>query len=199
MSEKNQGSQNDDIQKTEDVNIKGITDEIEIQTDVDIPCKNQPPQNNKEPRDKLSKKIFLLYFILPILIIVTSIAIDIFIDKYFHLTLFTLPLAIGFLLYQMLKFSPTSNIDYWKKLIDTSALLFSTLSVSIFIFKTMNVENPYLNYIVSLNNENSEMIKHIAFYFIMILVYSIVSIFAVSVTIKTLFTYDELKATKNNK
>ena len=133
------------------------------------------------------------------MIIVTSLTIDIFIDKYFHLTLFTLPLAIGFLLYQMLKFSPTSNIDYWKKLIDTSALLFSTLSVSIFIFKTMNVENPYLNYIVSLNNESSEMIKHIAFYFIMILSYSIVSIFAVSVKIKTLFTYDELKATKNNK
>ncbi|MBS9442983.1 hypothetical protein EAE89_15065 [Photorhabdus heterorhabditis] len=96
----------------------------------------------------------------------------------------------------MLRFSPTSNIDYWKKLIDTSALLFSTLSVSIFIFKTMNVENPYLNYIVSLNNESSEMIEHIAFYFIMMLVYSIVSIFAVSVTIKTLFTYDELKAMK---
>lgn len=199
MSEKIQVSQNDDIQKTGDVNIKGITDEIEIQTEVGIPCKKQTPENNKEPRDKLTKKIFLLYFILPILIIVTSLTIDIFIDKYFHLTLFTLPLAIGFLLYQMLKFSPTSNIDYWKKLIDTSALLFSTLSVSIFIFKTMNVENPYLNYIVSLNNESSEMIKHIAFYFIMILVYSIVSIFAVSVTIKTLFTYDELKATKNNK
>ncbi|HAV1900495.1 TPA: hypothetical protein JG930_004405, partial [Enterobacter hormaechei subsp. steigerwaltii] len=63
MSEKNQVSQNDDIQKTGDVNIKGITDEIEIQTDVDIPCKKQTPQNNKEPRDKLAKKIFLLYFI----------------------------------------------------------------------------------------------------------------------------------------
>ncbi|WP_188093407.1 hypothetical protein [Photorhabdus heterorhabditis] len=45
MSEKNQGSQNDDSKKTGDVNIKGIIDEIEIQCDVDIPCKKKHKTN----------------------------------------------------------------------------------------------------------------------------------------------------------
>lgn len=185
--------------KIGDVNLKGIIDGIEIQCNIDIACKKsiiQESKGDETVREKLTTKKIFLYFILPFLIIPASFMTDFFIDENHHLTLFISPITVGFIIYKMIKISPTSNIDHWKKIIDTLALLFSTLSVSIFIFKTINVENPYLNYIISLNNDTSGIMENVVFYFIMILTYFIIFIFSSSITIKTLFTFDELKSMK---
>ena len=143
----------------------------------------------------LTKAQWVIYFILPLLVVIVGFFIDSFIDASHHLTLFISPLAFGIIIHKMVMNSSNVNIHYFKKLVDTTGLVSSTLSASILIFKTINVENPYISMLDSL--KDAGVFSSIIFYIIMALVYIVVWIFATSITIKLMITYDELIAMKN--
>lgn len=161
------------------------------------PCQDGKKKIGKTKREceKLTQRQWVAYFIIPIFVVIVGFCIDSFIDTSHHLTLFISPLAFGFLIYKMVINSPNVNIQYFKKLVDTTGLISSTLSASILIFKTINVENPYISMLDSM--KDSGVLSSIIFYLIMALVYIIVWMFATSITIKFMITYDELMAMKN--
>ena len=188
----------DEKKKIGDVNLKGIIDGVEINCTVDLSFHKAKESENGETKKEvqiLTKAQWVIYFILPLLVVIVGFFIDSFIDASHHLTLFISPLAFGIIIHKMVMNSSNVNIHYFKKLVDTTGLVSSTLSASILIFKTINVENPYISMLDSL--KYAGVFSSIIFYIIMALVYIVVWIFATSITIKLMITYDELIAMKN--
>ncbi|EXU75172.1 hypothetical protein [Erwinia mallotivora] len=173
------------------VTAEGIIDGLSIKCDVHLKyeCNNtkQPPEDIKLKSLNPSKLNF--YFASLLSAMFLAMVVDFVFDKNNHLTLFFLPIVVGLILFIFIDQSPTADIKYIKKLVDTVTLLSSTITACILIFKTVDVSNPYLDLIYNLQNLGifGFFMKALLFIFL----YLIVSAFAISATIKCCLSYKD--------
>lgn len=173
------------------VTAEGIIDGLNIKCDVHL---NYEINNTKQPSEDVKLKSLNpsklnFYFASLLSVMFLAMVVDFVFDKNNHLTLFFLPIAVGLILFIFIDQSPTADLKYIKKLVDTVTLLSSTITACILIFKTIDVSNPYLDFIYNLQSLGifGFFVKATLFIFL----YLIVSAFAISATIKCCLSYKD--------
>ncbi|ATF91334.1 Uncharacterised protein [Cedecea neteri] len=199
MSDKIMATPTCESKKIGDVKLKGSIDGIEIQCNVDFTY--QMVKNGETPPPtELPKKLkaihYFIYFVLPLLLIIVLFFIDAIFKTNSRLVLFFLPIIFGFILYAMYTNSPTTDPIYIKKLIDVITLISSTITACLLLFKTIEINNPWLDRLCAL--KNGSVPEVILFLIVFACVYMVIWIFATSATMKFLFGINDLIAYKKN-
>jgi len=173
------------------VTAEGIIDGLNIKCDVHLKYEFN---NTKQPSEDVKLKSLNpsklnVYFASLLSAMVLAMVVDFVFDKNNHLTLFFLPIVVGLIFFIFIDQSPTVDIKHIKKLIDTVTLLSSTITACILIFKTVDVSNPYLDFIYNLQSLGifGFFVKAALFIFL----YLIISAFAISATIKCCLSYKD--------
>lgn len=173
------------------VTAEGILEGLSIKCDVHL---KYELNDTKEPVTDIKIKLInpaMLNFIFVTLlsIILLAMIVDFIFDKNNHLTLFFLPIIVGAIFFVFIDQSPTADIKHIKKLVDTVTLSSSTITACILIFKTVDVSNPYLDFFDNLQNIGiiGVLLKAALF----ILLYLIISAFAISATMKCCLSYKD--------
>ncbi|KNH33576.1 hypothetical protein [Pantoea vagans] len=177
---------------------KGI-EGFEIECHVNISLSEDKKKNiNEIKTKKMSTSKYILccspFFIATIVFFIS----DLNFDSSFHLTLFSLPVIIGLGVYFFCAKSPANDLKKTKLTVDAITLISSTITACILIFKTIHVDNPYIELFINLPKELPlfyfGLIIKTAIYLIM---YMIIFIFATSATVKCCIALKDHSAKKN--
>jgi len=178
------------------VKLKSKLEGIELKCDIDITLTEATRDEVKTTSQikKISQVQMLFYFYLPFLVLVIATTIDYIYDYYFHLLLFILPVVFGFIIHSMVVKSGTIDPNYFKKFVDTITFASSGLTACILIFKTIDISNPYTAKIYQLINGTA--LEKFLFILIFSVIYTIITIFAISAVLKFLISLSDLRSYK---
>jgi hypothetical protein len=105
-----------------------------------------------------------------------------------------LPAVFGCIIHSMVTKSGIVDPNYFKKFVDTITFASSGLTACILIFKTMDINNPYTTRIYQLIN--GTVLEKALFIFIFSIIYTTVTIFAISAVLKFLISLRDLRSYK---
>jgi len=175
------------------VKLKGKLEGIELKCDIGITLtESLKEEEAKIPSEnkRITQPQMFLYFYIPFFFLIISTTIDYIYDYSFHLLLFILPLVFGFIIHSMVVKSGTVDPNYFKKFVDTITFASSGLTACILIFKTIDLSNPYTTRIYQLINGTA--LEKALFILIFSIIYTIVTIFAISAVLKFLISLRDL-------
>lgn len=174
------------------IKLKGRLEGIELKCDIGITLTESSKEEAKIPSEnkRITQPQMFLYFYIPFFLLIITTTIDYIYDYSFHLLLFILPLVFGFIIHSMVVKSGTVDPNYFKKFVDTITFASSGLTACILIFKTIDLSNPYTTRIYQLINGTA--LEKALFILIFSIIYTIVTIFAISAVLKSLISLRDL-------
>lgn len=178
------------------VKLKSKLEGIELKCDIDITLTESSREETKilSENKRITQPQMFLYFYIPFFLLIIATTIDYIYDYSFHLLLFILPFVFGFIIHSMVVKSGTVDSNYFKKFVDTITFASSGLTACILIFKTIDISNPYTIRIYQLIN--GTILEKALFILIFSIIYTTVTIFAISAVIKFLISLRDLRSYK---